>query len=86
MWSPDGTRILLGYDTNQDGLPILALVDLDGAEIWSAVVGSAATWSPDGTRVAVEIVYPEPKIQVIDAASGEVLWEVEGVSHPYLGS
>jgi Tol biopolymer transport system component len=85
VWSPDGTRVLLGYDTNQDGLPVLALVDLEGAELWSGVVGSGATWSPDGTRFAVEIVYPEPMIQVIDAASGEVLWEVEG-SQPNWGS
>ena len=77
LWSPDGTRVLLGYDTNQDGLPVLALVDLEGEEIWSGAVGAAPTWSPDGTRIAVEIAYPEPMVQVLDAASGEVLWEVE---------
>jgi Tol biopolymer transport system component len=84
-WSPDGTRVLLGYDTNQDGLPVLALVDLEGNEIWSGVVGAAATWYPDGTRIAVEIAYPEPMVQVLDAATGEVLWEIEG-SQPNWGS
>jgi TolB protein len=85
VWSPDGTRVLLGYDTNQDGLPILALVDLEGTEIWSGAVGAAPTWSPDGTRIAVEIVYPEPMVQVLDAATGEVLWEIAG-SQPDWGS
>ena len=84
-WSPDGTRVLLGYEHNQDGLQVLALVDLDGAEIWSGAIGSAPTWSPDGTRIAVEIVYPEPMVQVLDAATGEMLWEIEG-SQPNWGS
>jgi Tol biopolymer transport system component len=84
-WSPDGTRILLGYDTNTDGLPVLALVDLEGNEIWSGLVGAAPTWSPDGTRIAVEIAYPAPMVQVIDAATGDVLWEVEA-SQPNWGS
>ena len=85
VWSPDGTRVLLGYDTNQDGLPVLALVDLEGAEIWSGVVGAAPTWSPDGSRIAVEIAYPAPMVQVIDAATGDLLWEVEA-SQPNWGS
>jgi Tol biopolymer transport system component len=78
VWSPDSGRILLGYETNSDGLPVLALIDRDGNEVWSGVVGENAAWSPDGTRVAVEITYPEPKVQVIDAASGDLLWETEG--------
>ena len=85
VWSPDGTRVLLGYDTSQDGLPVLALVDLEGEEIWSGAIGAAPTWSPDGTRIAVEIAYPEPMVQVLDAATGEVLWEIEG-SQPNWGS
>ena len=85
VWSPDGTRVLLGYDTSQDGLPVLALIDLEGSEIWSGVVGAAPTWSPDGTRIAVEIAYPAPMVQVIDAATGDLLWEVEA-SQPNWGS
>ena len=85
VWSPDGTRVLLGYDTNTDGLPVLALVDLEGNEIWSGVIGAGATWSPDGTRIAVEVAYPAAMVQVIDAASGEVLWEIEA-SQPNWGS
>lgn len=79
VWSPDGSRILFEYDMSQDALPILALVDRDGQELWSGVVGSSPTWSPDGTRLAVEIAYPELMVQVIDAASGELLWEVDGM-------
>lgn len=86
VWSPDGTRVLLEYDVNQDALPLLALVDLDGAEVWSGAIGDAPTWSPDGTRIAVDIVYPEPLVQVLDAASGEVLWELPGASQPNWGS
>jgi Tol biopolymer transport system component len=86
VWSPDGTSVLLGYDTNQDGLPVLALVDLEGREIWSGVVGTYPTWSPDGTRIAVEIAYPEPMVQVIDAATGDLLWEIKGGSQPNWGS
>jgi hypothetical protein len=29
-----------------------------------------------------QIPYPEPKVQALDAASGEVLWQVEGSSLP----
>jgi Tol biopolymer transport system component len=80
VWSPDGTRILLEYAHDQDATPILAVVDLDGERIWSDVSGTFATWSPDGTRIAVEIPYPEPMVQVLDAATGDVIWEVEGSS------
>ena len=80
VWSPDGTRIVLSYDHDQHGTPVLAVVDLDGERIWSGVSGAFPTWSPDGTRIAVEIPYPEPMVQVLDAATGDVLWEVEGSS------
>jgi Tol biopolymer transport system component len=85
VWSPDGTRVLLGYDVSQDGLPVLALIDLEGNEIWSGVVGAAPSWSPDGTRIAIEIAYPVPMVQVIDAATGDLLWEVEA-SQPNWGT
>lgn len=78
VWSPDAGRVLLGYETNSDGLPVLALIDRDGNELWSGVVGENAAWSADGTRLAVEITYPEPKVRVIDAASGELVWETDG--------
>ena len=78
VWSPDGTRIVFGYDNDQTGTPVLAVVDLEGERVWSGRPGAAPTWSPDGTRIAVEVPYPEPMVPVLDAASGDVLWEVEG--------
>lgn len=78
LWSPDGDLIAFAYDVSQDGLPVLAVVDMDGNEVWSGVVGGSPTWSPDGTRLAVEIAVPTPMVQVLDAASGEVIWEAEG--------
>ncbi|MEO7295018.1 MAG: hypothetical protein ABIZ57_02655 [Candidatus Limnocylindria bacterium] len=84
-WSPDGSSVVVAYDFDQDATPILALVDLEGDELWSGVAGSVPTWSPDGSRIAVEVPYPMPTVQVLDASSGEVLWEVEG-SAPAWGS
>ena len=78
-WSPDGERVLFGYDFDQDGTPVLAVVDLDGETVWSGTAGLNPVWSPDGTRIAVEIPVPQPMIRILDAASGEVLWEVEGM-------
>jgi Tol biopolymer transport system component len=78
VWSPDASRILFSYDMNQDAIPLLALVDREGHEVWSGVAGYDPVWSPDGTRIAVDVSYPEPRVQVIDAESGELLWEVEG--------
>ena len=80
VWSPDGTRIVVAYEHDQDGTPVLAVIDLEGERIWSGVSGAFPTWSPDGTRIAVEIPYPEPTVQVLDAATGDVLWEVAGSS------
>jgi Tol biopolymer transport system component len=78
VWSPDGSHVVVAYDHNADGLPVLALVDRDGQPVWSGVVGESATWSADGSRVAIEIRYPELKVQVIDAATGVMLWETAG--------
>ena len=83
VWSPDATRVLLGYDISQDR-PARACADRPRGER-DLRVGAAPTWSPDGTRVAVEIAYPVPMVQVIDAATGDVLWEVEA-SQPNWGT
>lgn len=77
-WSPDSTRIAYVSGRDDEGMPILTLVDREGQVIWDGVVGQSASWSPDGTRIAVEIPTLEPMIQVLDAATGEVLWERAG--------
>lgn len=82
VWSPDATRIVFESGYNQDAIGLMTLIDLEGNVIWSDVVGDAPVWSADGTRLAVEISYPEAVVQVIDAATGEVLHEVEGGSDP----
>jgi WD40-like Beta Propeller Repeat len=79
VWSPDGSRVLVGYEHDEQGIPILAIVDLEGREIWSGASGQHPTWSPDGTRIAVEIPVPEPTVVVLDAATGELLWESPGL-------
>ncbi len=78
LWSPDMSRVLLAYDVDEQAIPVLALVDLDGTRIWSGAIGQAPAWSADGTRIAVEIPVPEPMITILDAATGEVLFEIEG--------
>jgi Tol biopolymer transport system component len=82
VWSPDSTRVLFAYDVDQQGIPLLAVVDLDGQTIWSGTAGQTPTWSPDGTRIAVEVPVPDIAVHVLDAATGEVLWEFEQTSGP----
>ena len=44
------------------------------------IAGATPTWSPDGTRLAVEVYAPEmPIVQIVEVASGEVVWEMEGM-------
>jgi Tol biopolymer transport system component len=79
VWSPDGTRVAVLYDFDQDANPVYRVVDLDGNELQSDIIGAYPTWSPDGTRLALEVYRPDmPVIQVVDVASGEVVWEEPG--------
>lgn len=79
VWAPDGQSFVFAYDHDADANPVLAVANLDGNTAWSGVPGSLPTWSPDGTRLAVEVYRPDaPVIQVIDVASGTVVYELEG--------
>jgi Tol biopolymer transport system component len=78
VWSPDGSRIVYAYDVTADALPIIGVVDGDGQVMWSGEIGGDPTWSPDGAKLAVEVGYPETSIQILDATSGTVLWELAG--------
>jgi Tol biopolymer transport system component len=81
VWSPDGTLIALDYAFDEQARPIHAIVDLEGEPIIDDIVGATPTWAPDGTRIAVEYFRPEgePVVRVIEVASGELLWEAEGM-------
>lgn len=79
VWSPDGTRVAVLYDFDQEANPVYRVVDLEGNELQSDIIGAYPTWSPDGTRLALEVYRPEmPVIQVVDVASGDVVWEEQG--------
>lgn len=79
VWSPDGTRIVYAYGvTQEEALPIIGVVDLDGTVLWSGAIGSEPVWSPDGTKLAVEVGFPDISIQVLDATTGQPLLELEG--------
>lgn len=77
-WSPDASRIVLAYDHNAEAIPVLAMVDREGRELWSGAIGESVAWSADGTKLAVGISYPEPMVQVLDAATGALLFETVG--------
>ncbi|MDQ2674659.1 MAG: hypothetical protein M3Y40_08375 [Chloroflexota bacterium] len=79
VWAPDSQSFVFAYDHDADANPVLAVSDLDGMTAWSGVSGAVPTWSPDGTRLAVEVYRPEaPVTQVIDVASGTMLYELGG--------
>ena len=80
-WSPDGQRFAYLSGSDDSGRSLIAVMDRDGTEIWSGVAGSAPAWSSDGSRLAVEVSYPSPVVRVLDATTGEQLWETEG-EHP----
>lgn len=81
VWAPDGSRFAFSSGLNSDAIPLTAVADLDGNILWSDVAGQGVTWSPDSTRLAVEVPFPEPTVYVLDAANGEALWESPG-QHP----
>jgi Tol biopolymer transport system component len=78
-WSPDGQHIVFGFQHDNDGVPLLTMIDRSGRIVWSGARGSAPSWSPDASRLAVEIAFPDPEIHVLDAGTGELLWEIDGM-------
>ena len=79
VWSPDGTHFAFAYETDSNANLVYAIVDLEGQTVTSDIRGSSLTWSPDGTRVAVEVyLTPTPVVQVIDVATGDLLWDEAG--------
>ena len=84
VWSPDGTRFVVGYDFDENASPLIAVMNTDGEQLWSGAVGTDARWSADGTRIAVEAGYPDQMVHVLDAATGEILWEDEGTDPAWM--
>lgn len=89
-WSPDGTRLVhLAHRTALDGEPLPTEVRIVPAAASGPVevlteVPAALTvdWSPDGaTLLATAVVRPGPRLTVLDAATGAVRDEVDGVAH-----
>ena len=79
VWSPNGTHFAFAYETDSNANLVYAIVDLEGETVISDIHGSSLTWSPDGARVAVEVyLTPTPVVQVIDVATGDLLWDEAG--------
>jgi Tol biopolymer transport system component len=77
VWSPDGSRFAFS-DVTDDGTFVVGVADRQGTVLWSGVPGVEATWSPDGTKLAIEVGTGELFLQILDAGTGEVIWELEG--------
>ena len=78
VWSPDGTRVAF-VTVDSVGVFQVGVTDLDGNVAWGEVPGTDPAWSPDGTKIAAEVFDGEQTwVHILDAASGEVLWELEG--------
>ena len=84
VWSPDSTRFVVAYDFDENASPLIAVMNTDGEELWSGAIGTDAKWSADGTRIAVEAGYPDQMVHVLDAATGEILWEDEGTDPAWM--
>jgi len=77
-WSPDGSRITFDGEAD-DGHAHIFAVNADGTGLTQITSGDGdeidATWSPDGTRLAVETQRSssEPTgIAIVDVATGEI--------------
>jgi Tol biopolymer transport system component len=73
MWSPDGTRLLVGYtETDYTGLRI-AVANADGSGSHELDVGTAAdyaTWRPDGRQIVfrgIDLKASRPSVFIVQA-------------------
>lgn len=68
-WSPDGTRIALGADDDNDGLISVVLIDAASGQAQRLIRdGNSPAWSPDGLRL---IYKPAGERQILFVADAE---------------
>lgn len=76
-WSPDGSRVAF-VDVDESGNFVVGVATVDGEIVWEGSPGIDPTWSPDGAHLAVDLTIGEPLIGILDAATGERVWQLEG--------
>jgi DNA-binding CsgD family transcriptional regulator len=98
-WSPDGSRFFLtGALTRHPDLPPLpprapgtAVFDRNGKRLWKYDLSAGyARWSPDGSKLAVEVSPPgvtpafalASRLDVLDATTGDTLYRIDGTLCP----
>jgi Tol biopolymer transport system component len=76
-WSPDGSRVAF-VAIDSSGNFTVGVMTIDGERVWDGVPGTDPAWSPGGDHLVVDLTISEPRIGILDAASGDLVWEFKG--------
>ena len=76
-WSPDGSQVAF-VAIDSSGNFTVGVVTLDGEVVWEGVPGTDPAWSPSADHLAVDLTISEPLVGILDAATGDLVWEFEG--------
>ena len=84
VWSPDGSEILVELKTRN--LNLIYAADVESGRYQRLAPGLAASWSPDGSRVAVlgADFYPDDESLAYEDGPCGVSDDVIAPGHPYL--